>query len=79
MISCTEFAAGPGTQLKIARAAIKAKVKSFLPWQFGIDYNVLGRGSAQDMFDEQCDVRDLLRGRKKGETEWCIVFVGLFF
>ncbi len=41
-----------------------------------VDYNVIGRGSAQDLFDEQLDVRDLLRGQH--ETEWIIVSTGMF-
>ena len=77
-MSCTGFAAGPGTQLKIAQAALKGKVKRFFPWQFGVDYDAIGRGSGQDLFDEQLDVRDLLRSREDGETEWVIVSTGVF-
>ena len=41
-----------------------------------MDYDVIGRGSAQTLFDEQLDVRDLLRGQK--HTEWVIVSTGMF-
>ena len=41
-----------------------------------MDYDVIGRGSAQDLFDEQLDVRDLLRGQK--DTEWIIISTGMF-
>lgn len=64
VLSCTGFSAGKGTQLKLANAALKAGVRWYLPWQFGVDYDVIGRGSAQDLFDEQCDVRDLLRSQQ---------------
>ena len=76
VVSCIGFAAGRGTQLKLARAALEAGVRRYLPWQFGVDYDVIGRGSAQDLFDEQLDVRDLLRAQKR--TEWIIVSTGMF-
>ena len=65
-----------GTQLKIARAVLAAKVRRYIPWQFGVDYDVIGRGSAGDLFTEQLDVRDLLRGQEG--TQWVIVSTGLF-
>lgn len=75
-ISCVGFAAGPGTQLKLTHAALAAGVQRYFPWQFGVDYDKIGRGSAQPLFDEQLDVRDLLRGQ--GATEWVIVSTGMF-
>lgn len=36
----------------------------------------MGRGSAQEVWDEQLDVRDLLRAQN--ETEWIIVSTGMF-
>ncbi|KAG0651983.1 isoflavone reductase [Hyphodiscus hymeniophilus] len=76
VISCLGFASGPGSQLKIAQAVLAAGVKRYFPWQFGVDYDVIGRGSAQTLFDEQLDVRDLLRGQSG--TEWVIVSTGMF-
>lgn len=76
VISCTGFVGGSGTQVKLTRAALGAGVRRYIPWQFGVDYDVVGRGSAQDLFDEQLDVRDLLRGQTK--TEWLIVSTGMF-
>lgn len=76
VISCTGFVGGPGVQLKLARAALDAGIKRYFPWQFGVDYEVIGRGSAQDLFDEQLDVRDLLRSQV--QTEWVIVSTGMF-
>lgn len=76
VISCTGFVGGRGVQLKLARAALEAGVKRYFPWQFGVDYDVIGRGSAQDLFDEQLDVRDLLRAQQN--TEWVIVSTGMF-
>jgi hypothetical protein len=78
IISCLGFSSGPGSQIKIARAVLAAKVKRYMPWQFGVDYDVIGRGSAQNLFDEQLDVRDLLRGQNNGGTEWIIVSTGMF-
>ena len=76
VIGCTGFAAGRSIQLKLARAVLGAGVERYVPWQFGVDYDVIGRGSAQDLFDEQLDVRDLLRAQ--GRTEWVIVSTGMF-
>lgn len=67
----------PGTQLKLTRAILSAgSVKRYFPWQFGVDYDTIGRASAQDLFDEQLAVRELLRGQK--EVEWVIVSTGMF-
>ncbi len=76
VVNCTGFVAGPGTQLKITRAVLAAGVKRFFPWQFGVDYDVVGRGSGQPVFDEQHQVRELLRGQS--DTEWVIVSTGMF-
>ena len=76
VICCLGMTAGPGTQLKLARAALAGGVPRYFPWQFGMDYDVVGRNSPQDLFDEQLDVRDLLRGQNA--TEWVIVSTGMF-
>ncbi|MFM0626652.1 aromatic alcohol reductase [Paraburkholderia xenovorans] len=76
VVSCTGFVGGKGVQLKIARAVLAAGVARYFPWQFGVDYDVIGRGSAQDLFDEQLGVRDLLRAQDR--TEWVIVSTGMF-
>ncbi|OHF03737.1 isoflavone reductase [Colletotrichum orchidophilum] len=76
VISCTGFVGPAGTQLRICQAALLAKVRRFFPWQFGVDYDAIGRGSSQPLFDEQLDVRALLRAQ--GATEWVIVSTGLF-
>ncbi|KAL6238332.1 hypothetical protein BDW75DRAFT_237430 [Aspergillus navahoensis] len=76
IISATGFSAGQGTQLTLARAVLDAGVPRYIPWQFGVDYDVIGRGSAQDLFDEQLDVRDLLRSQKR--TKWKIISTGMF-
>lgn len=76
VIGCTGFVTGRGLQLKLARTVLDAGVKRYFPWQFGVDYDVIGRGSAQDLFDEQLDVRDLLQSQDR--TEWIIVSTGMF-
>lgn len=76
VICCTGFVAGPGTQRKITAAVLKAGVERYVPWQFGVDYDVVGRGSGQEVFDEQSDVRDMLRAQSR--THWVIVSTGMF-
>jgi hypothetical protein len=58
VVNCTGFVAGPGTQLRITRAVLAAGVNRYFPWQFGVDYDIVGRGSGQPVFDEQHGVRD---------------------
>ncbi|WP_407315929.1 aromatic alcohol reductase [Pseudomonas sp. nanlin1] len=76
VISCVGFTAGRGTQRKLTEAVLTAGVQRYVPWQFGVDYDVIGRNSPQDLFDEQLDVRDLLRAQTR--TEWVIVSTGMF-
>ena len=56
--------------------ALQARIPRYFPWQFGVDFDVIGRGSPQDIFDAQLDVRELLRGQH--ETEWVIISTGMF-
>lgn len=76
VVNCTGFVAGPGTQLKITEAVLRGGVARYVPWQFGVDYDTVGRGSGQPVFDEQLDVRHLLRAQQT--TEWVIVSTGMF-
>lgn len=76
LVSCLGFAAGAGIQLKLTRAALQSNLKRYLPWQFGVDYDAIGRGSPQNLFDEQLDVRDLLRAQTR--VQWLIISTGMF-
>ncbi|KAJ2984862.1 hypothetical protein NUW58_g5835 [Xylaria curta] len=76
VIVCSGFGFPAGTQLRVARVALRAGVGRFFPWQWGIDYDVVGAGSAQDLFDEQLEVRRLLRAQN--EVDWVVVSTGLF-
>lgn len=78
LLSCLGFVAprGVALQLKIARAAVDAGVRRFVPWQYGLDYDAIGKGSAQALFDEQLEVRGLLRGQRG--TGWVVVQTGVF-
>lgn len=76
VINCTGFVAGPGTQIRLTQAVLDAGVARYFPWQFGVDYDVIGKGSGQPVFDEQYDVRGLLRSQST--TEWVIVSTGMF-
>jgi len=75
VICCSGFSTGKGMQVKITRAVLDAGVRRYVPWQFGVDYDKIGRGSAQPTFDEQLDVRDLLRAQNS--THWVIVSTGM--
>ncbi|ATL42244.1 aromatic alcohol reductase [Elizabethkingia occulta] len=75
VICCSGFSIGKGMQVKITEAVLAGGVIRYIPWQFGVDYDKIGRGSAQPVFDEQLDVRDLLRAQTK--TKWVIVSTGM--
>ncbi|MDE4040211.1 MULTISPECIES: aromatic alcohol reductase [Acinetobacter calcoaceticus/baumannii complex] len=76
VIGCAGYAAGIDTPIKLARAALQARIPRYFPWQFGADFDEIGRGSPQDIFDAQIDVRELLRSQH--ETEWVIISTGIF-
>lgn len=76
VIGCAGYAAGIHTPMKLARAALQARIPRYFPWQFGVDFDVIGRGSPQDIFDAQLDVRELLRSQD--QTEWVIISTGMF-
>ncbi|TDZ32200.1 Isoflavone reductase-like protein P3 [Colletotrichum spinosum] len=76
VISCTGFVGPSGTQRRICEAVVASGVRRYFPWQFGVDYDVIGRGSPQTLFDEQLDVRTMLRAQRN--VEWIIVSTGLF-
>jgi hypothetical protein len=76
LVSCLGFAAGPGIQLKLTQAALQSDLKRYIPWQFGVDYDAIGRGSPQPLFDEQLDVRQMLR--EQTQLQWQIISTGMF-
>ncbi|KAF4997254.1 hypothetical protein FGRMN_3989 [Fusarium graminum] len=76
VVSCNGMGLPPGTQVKLLEAVLQARVKRYFPWQFGMDYDIIGQGSSQDLFDEQLQVRKRLRAQN--EVDWTIVSTGLF-
>ncbi|KAI9811355.1 MAG: hypothetical protein M1827_005515 [Pycnora praestabilis] len=75
VIDCSDRIAGNNVRLKIAHAALDAGIECYISWQFGVNYEVIGRGTAQNLFDEQLDVRDLLHGQDR--TAWIILSTGI--
>lgn len=83
VVGCTGFAeSGRGdTQTLIARAVLESggAVKRYFPWQFGVDYDVIGPDAAGGLMAEQCAVRDVLREEAEAAgVEWTIVSTGMF-
>ena len=76
VIGCAGYAAGIDTPMKLAKAALQAGIPRYFPWQFGVDFEAIGRGGPQDIFDAQLDVRELLRSQSK--TEWVVISTGMF-
>jgi len=65
-----------GTQLKVTRSALAAGVDEYIPWQWGVDYDAIGKSGGLGLFAEQCDVRNLLRAQST--TKWFILSCGVF-
>ncbi|MBH1529408.1 aromatic alcohol reductase [Stenotrophomonas maltophilia] len=76
VIGCTGYAAGRDTPMKVARAAVKSGIGRYFPWQFGVDFDAIGRGGPQDLFDAQLDVRDYLRSQSA--MDWVVISTGMF-
>lgn len=76
VIGCAGYAAGINTPMKLAKAALQSGIPRYFPWQFGVDFEAIGRGGPQDIFDAQLDVRALLRSQER--TEWVIISTGMF-
>ena len=76
VIGCSGMHLPPGTQLKLTQAILRAKVGLWIPWQFGMDYDVIDSHRSKHMFEEQMQVRRLLRGQQ--DVRWNIVSTGLF-
>ena len=88
IISATGFEQAAGTGAKRAkeihragelRAAAGKGRLWFFPWQWGIDYDATGDGGGLiPLFDEQVEVRNLLRERAgKPNVEWTALSVGI--
>ena len=67
---------GRGTQTKITKAVFAAGVGMYVPWQFGVDYDIIGADGGFGIFSEAHGVRQLLRSQSK--TQWVIVSCGIF-
>lgn len=76
VIGCAGYAAGINTPMKLAKAALQSGIPRYFPWQFGVDFEAIGRGGPQDIFDAQLDVRELLRSQDR--TDWVIISTGMF-
>ena len=76
VIGCSGTEGSSDIQLKLTQAAIATGIKRYIPWQFGVDYDILERESIQDLFDEQLDVCAALR--EQNDIGWVIVSTGSF-
>lgn len=76
VIGCTGYAAGRDTPMKVARAAVASGIPRYFPWQFGVDFDAIGRGGPQDLFDAQLDVREYLRSQSA--VDWVVISTGMF-
>jgi hypothetical protein len=89
LISATGFGADPSSVLKLAAEALQAgKLRKeqgkdkiwFFPWQWGVDYDVIGDGEGMmPLFGAQRDVRNLLREKaEESNVRWTVVSTGIF-
>ncbi|KAK6351638.1 hypothetical protein TWF718_004792 [Orbilia javanica] len=66
-----------GVPTKVTKAVRDAGVKYYIPWQFGVDYDVIGPTTGGGLFAEQYWIRRLLREENLG-MKWNIISNGLF-
>jgi len=89
LISATGFGADPSSVLRLAEEALLAgKIRKeqgkgklwFFPWQWGVDYDVIGDGEGMmPLFGAQRDVRNLLRRKAvESNVKWTVVSTGIF-
>ncbi|KAI4685769.1 uncharacterized protein J4E88_003605 [Alternaria novae-zelandiae] len=89
LISATGFGADPSSVLKLGEEALLAgKIRKeqgkgelwFFPWQWGVDYDVIGDGEGlMPLFGAQRDVRNLLRRKaEQSNVKWTVVSTGIF-
>lgn len=76
VISCNGMFLPPDIQVKVAKVALRSGIRRYFPWQFGVDYDVIGPNSSQNLFTTQLEVRAMLRAQS--EMEWVIVSTGMF-
>lgn len=76
VVGCSGMTGGAGTQMKIAQAILAAKTPRYIPWQFGVEYDLIGHEGGAGLFSEQLDIRGLLRNQHT--TDWKIISTGLF-
>ena len=76
VIHAAGLALPSGTQTKITQAVLAAGVRLYIPWQHGVDYDIIGRAGGFGIFDQQIDVREMLRGQN--QTHWLIISCGIF-
>lgn len=62
--------------MTVANAAIQSGIPRYFPWQFGVDFDAIGRGGPHDLFEAQLDARDLLRSQDT--LERVIISTGMF-
>ena len=80
IIGATGFAAtqGHSLQLKIAEAVVRSPcVRRYVPWQFGIEYDLIDARAGNGLFADQKDVRSFLRANEN-KVDWVIISTGIF-
>jgi hypothetical protein len=89
VISATGYAQSPGAVTKLAQEVLEAgRLRKqagkgrlwFFPWQWGVDYDIIGDGEGlMPLFGEQQAIRDLLRAKAaESHVTWTVVMTGIF-
>ncbi|KAK1768554.1 NAD(P)-binding protein [Phialemonium atrogriseum] len=76
VIQCGGYGIPTEVQVRVTEAVLEAGVPRYFPWQFGVDYDAIGPGNSEGLFDGMLGVRQLLRSQTK--TKWTIISVGMF-
>lgn len=76
VVSCSGASFKDGTQTKIAEAVIAAGVGLYVPWEFGPEYEEVGKDAAHGISAESLTIREILKAQT--QTKHLIFSVGLF-
>lgn len=76
VIGCIGYVVGCDMLMKVVCVVVKLGIFCYFFWQFGVDFDVIGCGGFQDLFDVQLDVCEYLC--LQIVMDWVIIFIGMF-
>ena len=76
IVGCMGFTTPFELQNKLSQAVVDSKVPRFIPWQFGVDYDIVGPDAGNGQFRQLVEARKPLRAQNT--TKVVIITTGIF-